>query len=88
MKQCDNPTKYERVNKKVARNLYNQGISILMVGCNVNSHHFESGWNLGIFIAASDFDNEGVDKFDSRVNNFKFYLESELGRYPAFYLKK
>lgn len=82
-------TKYKRINKTVARKLYNEGKTIIIVGDNVNDYHFFDGWHLASQMNKGDVEySPSVSEFDARVNNFEFYLEPELGRRAAFFIDK
>lgn len=71
-----------RINKKVARKLYNLGVDIGMCPCKANP---ESPWGLIVMINKNRYDYT----FDKAVNEFEWYnCNSELGQYPAYYIKK
>lgn len=71
-----------RVNKTVARKLYNLGFDVGLCPCKANP---ESPWGLII-----TFNNNRYDyAFDKVVNNFAWYnCNNELGTYPAYYVEK
>lgn len=76
-------SRYKRITKTAARKLFNEGKEVIIVGNNVNDFHFFSGWNL----AHTFKKDEDHQDFDSYVNSFEFYLEPELGKYAAFFIK-
>lgn len=84
--------KYTKLRKNEARKRYNAGETVLIVGDNVNSFHFEDGWHLAIPINKDDYpptQRENDDTtFDYRVNQFEHYLARELGRRAAYYVKE
>ncbi len=60
-----------------------QGVSGFMVGSNVTSFHFFGGWHL-----AHTFEETSLADFETRLNAFAFYLEPELGRNVALFIRK
>ena len=87
---------YVAVTKPLARKLYEEGKAITLAGNNVNSFHIFNGWNLGCTVKKEQVDrhcaqghtDEPSYMFESLVNNFLFYLDNELGKYPVFYVKR
>lgn len=73
---------YKRVNKKQAEKLYKQGKTFFMCACKVDP---ESLWGL-----LCEVKNNNEKSFDTFINNFSYYNcnTSELGKYPAYYIKK
>ena len=72
---------YTRINKRVARKLYNLGRTITVLPCKANPN---SPW-----FSNSTVSKESTDKdFDALVNEFTYYNcnTSELGHRPAFYV--
>lgn len=68
---------YERINKRIARRLYNSGVEILIIPCKCSPF---AAWFTGVTMA-----NTGRT-FDVFVNEFIYYnCCYELGYYPAFY---
>lgn len=72
-----------RVTKKTAENRYNNGAAIYVYPVNVNP---ESPW----FSAAGFTKNDQERSFQALVNEYSFYNcnYNELGKYPAYYVKK
>ena len=69
-----------RVNKKVARKLYNLGLEVGLCPCNANP---ESPWWLMSFVNNNSYDYT----FDEVVDKFAWYnCNNELGRYVAYYV--
>jgi hypothetical protein len=54
-----------------------------LVGNNVNTHHFHSGWHL-----ACDIKKDSMEEFERTLNSFLFYLDYDLGSGAAIYLKE
>ena len=88
----NNGKTWERITKKQARAAYNNGEDILF--CPVNMRPFGM-WNMGAQINISQDTDIGIldkwtkeNSFDRAVNSFEFYncINSETGRYTAFYL--
>lgn len=71
-----------RVNKKVARKLYNLGFDVGVCPCKANP---ESPW-----ISMAIFNKYGFpESFDNLCSFFIFYnCNNELGKYPAYYVDK
>lgn len=71
-----------RVNKTVARKLYNQGFDVGLCPCKANP---ESPWGLMVRFNKHDFDYS----FDYVCNYFALYkCNSGSGKYPAYYVDK
>lgn len=74
-----------RINKTMARKLYNNGIDVLFIPCNLRP---DSPYGLGIW----ENINLGDEKipFEKLVNHFEIYncIDSETGKYTAFYIEK
>lgn len=86
----------KRINKKVARRLYNEGHSVYVVPCKIYPS-FTGGWLAPIELNKSRIEEEYAGSpilielydFDSRVNNFEFYnCCYELGYYAAYYVEE
>ena len=77
--------KYKKVNKKAARNLYNNGETIHL---NPSKIIFPSMWyEDGCPINKAD-DGADIHQFNDRVNNFEYYNTCyELGYYAAYYME-
>lgn len=70
----------ERVNKTVARKLFNEGKQFWMTACNMRPEY-------GILVNAPIYKEEQTD-FDELVNAFAYYnCGNETGRYPAYYIE-
>lgn len=71
-----------RVNKTVARKLYNQGFDVGLCPCKANP---ESPWWLISFVNNNRYDHT----FDEIVTKYAWYnCNSELGKYVAYYVDK
>lgn len=73
--------KVERVDKRVARRLYNLGSKIYLLPCNcrLGSYWFGSGCPIDIL---------GHRSFEAQVNEFEYYnCDNERGRYASYYIK-
>ena len=70
----------ERISKRAARKLYENGESVYMQSC---KFHPLGGWEKGMEIP-----NIGESTFDAMVNSFEYYNCSyEQGYYASFYKK-
>ena len=70
----------ERVNKRVARKLFNEGKTFWITACNMRPE-------CGLLMNAGTYENELID-FDTFVNSFTYYCCcNETGRYPAYYVE-
>ena len=70
----------ERINKRVARKLFNEGKTLWITACNMRPE-------CGLLMNAGTYENELAD-FDTFVNSFTYYnCNNETGRYPAFYIE-
>lgn len=68
---------YKRIDKRIARKLYNNNIPVLIIPCKCNPG---GAWLTGIEMIKYD------RTFDQFVNEFTYYnCNYELGYYPAFY---
>ena len=83
------PEGYSAITKPLAKELYNQGFDVTMCGNNVNSFHIFKGWYLGYTVSKERTEQLTSLPYDfsDLVNNFLFYLDTELGYYPVFYVK-
>ena len=79
------PEGYVAVTRKLAELLYSDGYSVTVCGNNVTSFHVFDGWHLGCTVQRDILDDKS---FDVLLNSFMFYLDSELGTYPVFYVKQ
>lgn len=67
----------ERINKRIARKLFNEGKTFWITACNMRPER-------GLLMNAGTYENELVD-FDTFVNSFTYYCCcNETSRYPAF----
>lgn len=76
----------ERINKRQARKLYENGEKFYMIPCKLNPY-FGNGVFLIPVQKASDPATEYNDRFNMLVCSFEFYncINNETGRYAAFY---
>ena len=71
----------------------NHNLRFFIVGSNVNRFNFHSGWYLATFITSlEEYCNryyclKTLDTLKKRYNEFNFYLDPELGRYPVYYVE-
>jgi len=75
-----------KIDRPSAKRLWAKGTPIVIVGSNVGPFHFFGGWHLAHTVDPSDPRYEGTT-FDVYANQFGSYLEPELGRHPAFFVK-
>lgn len=84
---------YKRITKKAAKAAYVNGLSIVIVPCNLrpfSPYHFEftlNRKNREQFV----IDEIGVkNDFENYINSFEFYncINSETGKYTAFYIQE
>ena len=74
--------KYRRIDKRVARRLYDAGEDVLFIPCNMRPDNM---WGLGIVENKNNIGNDGTD-FDKLVMYYEWYnCTNETGRYVAFY---
>jgi hypothetical protein len=80
---------FVKINKNKARRLFNKGITIFLLPCNVRINNV---WMIPLEInnkEINEFINIDITYFDSIVNNFEYYnCNSELGNYTHFYIKE
>ena len=70
----------ERINKRVARKLFNEGKTFWITAGNMRPER-------ELLMNAGTYENELVD-FDTFVNSFTYYCCcNETGHYPAFYIE-
>ena len=79
-----------KINKTRARRLFNEGITIYLLPCNVG---LSSIWVKPCPInnrELNEFMNIDISYFDSQVNNFEYYNCNcnELGKYSHFYIEE
>ena len=71
---------YERVDKRRARRLYNEGIELYMVPCNCSVHSMFT-------IRMGEYWDRDYP-FDIVVNEFEWYnCNAETGKYTMFFIK-
>lgn len=74
--------KYRRIDKRVARRLYDAGEDVLFIPCNMRPDNM---WGLGIVENKYLLGQE--ETFDKLVNAYTWYnCTNETGRYVAFYV--
>lgn len=75
---------WERITKKQARAVYNNGLTVLF--CPVNMRPF-TPWHLEIDVN-KNFEGYNSVSFEKAVNAFEIYncTDNETGRYTAFYI--
>ena len=74
-----------KIAESSARNLFDLGIPLTVVGNNVNDFHFFGGWHLAYPLDSQRYNEDGVS-FDRFLNQYLAYLEPELGRSAAFFV--
>lgn len=73
--------KVVRISKTIARNLFEQGVDILFIPCNIRPDNM---WGLGVWNSPDIWGNS--ETFDSLVDCYEIYnCNSETGRYCAYY---
>lgn len=71
----------KRINKRIARKLYNERKNFWITACNMPSE-------CGVLIGSSSFEHITDIPFDTMVNIFTYYnCDNERGRYPAYYIE-
>lgn len=83
----NNGKEWERIDKRKARRLYNQGITLVLCADNLRPFDF---WNCGIETNINnldEYDRNTPDIFDKLCNQFRFYncVSCETGYNIAFY---
>lgn len=73
-----------RLNKRIARQMFENNEPFYIAGDNVNEYHIKQGWVLGLPIKPEEYKRDGCT-FNQFVSNFEIYLERELGRRAAFW---
>lgn len=69
----------QKINKAVARKLYNASHPFWIVACNLRPQ-------CGILIGSASFERMADIPFDDMVNSFEYYnCNNDTGRYAAFY---
>lgn len=75
---------YKRINKAMARRLFNNGTPVYILPCKVR---LDNAWFKPAMINRNNLDNESFEKI---INAFEYYNCSynELGKYASYYLKE
>jgi len=88
------PIGYIQCDRVKALELYNRGYPITVCGNNVNHMHVFDGWRLGYTFSNNHLNRatwealNDINDFETRLANYQFYLEPELGTYVVFYVKQ
>ena len=82
---------YKRVNKAIARKLYNYGCDILLLPCKVNDslvYDYPNQWIKPITLNINTC-NCDANKFDRSVNEYEYYnCNAELGYYSHYFVNE
>jgi hypothetical protein len=83
---------YTRTPKNIAYRLIAKGARYFLVGSNVNTLHFHSGWYLAshpctVAERVETYGEEADTSALGHYTNFGWYLDKELGKYPVFYVE-
>lgn len=74
-----------RVNKLLARKMYNVGCTVVVVPCNCGADNQVARAELSVFNADKDL----LNKFDFLVDEFVYYnCNNETGQYVHFYVSE
>lgn len=75
----------KRINKNTIKANFRKGIPFTgyMAGDNTNSYHINNGWHCGYLVK----DVPTLEELNKLENNFKFYLEPELGRRVVYWVE-
>lgn len=85
MNNLNNPNKLERVDKRVARRLFDEGMTIQLLPCKVGHG---SMWIISPYFTSKANIQDDTTTFDSLVDNFEYYnCCNEIGRYAAYYVQ-
>ena len=84
---------YKKVNKPIARKMYNKGYTIKLLPCKVSDsvvtgvpHDFD--WIKPVEISEKTCTHD-ANKFDRSVNDFEYYnCNSEMGYYSHYYVSE
>lgn len=82
---------YKRVNKSIARKMYNHGCSILLLPCKVSESALydstsQNHWVRPFTINISECKHD-ANKFDRSVNEYEYYnCNAELGYYAHYFV--
>lgn len=79
---------YRKVNKVVARRMYNEGVQIYLLPCQVNAYIMFDPLYKYVWIQTATISKDSGVTFDTAVNTFEYFnCNSELGRYAHYYIK-
>ena len=76
-----------KVTRASAKELFDYGVPVIMVGSNVNDYHFFDNWHLAYEVDPRRVESQG-SSFDVVANSFGAHLEPELGRHTAFFVRR
>ncbi len=79
------PTGYVCIDVYLAHRMFDAKLACTMTGNNVNAWHVFGGWRLGYTWSIDAMTDQ---TFAELLNNWLYYLDSELGSYPVFYARK
>lgn len=76
---------YKRVTKPIARKMFREGCSIMLLPCN-SYIDFNNPWVKPVTINIKDCKHE-ANKFDRTVNEYEYYnCNAELGYYAHYFV--
>lgn len=82
---------YKRINKPIARKMYNHGCHILLLPCKVNDslvYDYPNQWIRPTVINISKC-TECSNKFDRTINEYEYYnCNAELGYYAHYFVSE
>jgi hypothetical protein len=76
-----------KIAKSSAKDLFELGVPLVLVGNKVNDHHFFGGWHLAMDVDSQRYLRED-ESFDSLVNNWSHYNENPETGKAAFFVDK
>jgi len=76
-----------KIAKSSAKDLFELGVPLVLVGNKVNGHHFFGGWHLAMDVDSQRYLREG-ESFDALVNNWSHYNENNETGKAAFFVDK
>ena len=76
-----------KIARSSAKDLFDMGVPLVLVGSKVNSHHFFGGWHLAMRMDSQRILEEGYD-FDRYVNNWSYYNDNNETGKAAFFVDK
>jgi len=74
-----------KIARSSAKDLFDLGVPLVLVGNNVNDYHFFGGQHLATRVDSQRIKDEGWD-LDKYVNNWAYYNEQDQGT-PAFFVE-